>query len=258
MRITAGRRLRAPTRRSFPATGLHNETLPRSHEYDYRYPSANDPSGVSAMWRPSWWDGDVDSLGECGVGTQQRFRSTQNGNGIFWYSFAVGSVTRITLSSEHDLAPGSPQGDFLARELAAVNRSVTPWLVVSLHRMMYSLTGSEQAQQDGFRALLEDVFYRARVDLVMMGHVHSSQRTCAVYNYSCTPGAPVYIISGSAGAMLEPYPINDPQGLVKFYDGASCGFYVVSITNGTHIRLTWSRNSDGQVRDDAWIVKEGA
>lgn len=92
------------------------------------------------MWRPSWWDGDVDSLGECGVGTQQRFRSPRNGNGIFWYSFAVGSVTVVTLSSEHDLSPDSPQGEFLARELAAVNRSVTPWLIVSLHRMMYSLT----------------------------------------------------------------------------------------------------------------------
>jgi len=112
----------------------------RSHEYDYRFASPNDPSGVSSMWRPSWWDGDVDSLGECGVGTQQRFRSPRNGNGIFWYSFAVGSVTVVTLSSEHDLSPDSPQGEFLARELAAVNRSVTPWLIVSLHRMMYSLT----------------------------------------------------------------------------------------------------------------------
>ena len=227
----------------------------RSHEYDYRYPSPNDPSGASAAWKPSWWDGDVDSLGECGVGTQQRFRSPLNGNGIFWYSFAVGSATIITLSSEHDLAPGSPQGEFLARQLAAVNRSLTPWLVVSLHRMMYSLTGSEQPQQDGFRALLEDVFARARVDLVMMGHIHSSQRTCAVYNSTCTPGAPVYIISGSAGAMLEPYPLDDPRGLVQFYDGASCGSYVVSIANSTHMRLTWTRNSDGAVRDDAWLVK---
>ena len=139
-----------------------------NHEYDYDIASPNDPSGVSQMWRPKWWDGAVDSLGECGVGTQQRFRSPPNGNGIFWYSFATGSVTIVTLSSEHDLSPGSPQGDFLERTLASVDRSVTPWLVVSLHRMMYSLTGSEQAQQDGFRALLEDVFARAHVDLVMV------------------------------------------------------------------------------------------
>lgn len=68
----------------------------------------------------------------------------------------------------------------------------------------------------------------------------------------------MYLISGSSGAMLEPYPIHDPQQLVQFYDGASCGFYVVSIANATHMRLTWTRNSDGQVRDDAWVVKQGA
>lgn len=80
-----------------------------------------------------------------------------------------------------------------------------------------------------------------------MGHVHNSQRTCQVYNYSCTPGAPVYIISGSAGAMLEPYPIDDPHSIVEFYNGRSCGFYVVSIANASHLRLQWSRNNDSAV-----------
>ena len=207
------------------------------------------------MWKPSWWDGDVDSLGECGVGTVQRFRSPRGGNAIFWYAFSVGSLTLVTLSSEHDLSPGSPQGDFLERTLAAVNRSQTPWLVVSQHREMYSLTGAEQPQQDGYRALLEDVFRRHAVDLVMMGHIHQTSRTCPLYNYTCTPGAPVYLISGSAGAMLEPYPVNDPSRLVEFYNGASCGYYVISIANSTHMRLTWSRNNDTLVLDDAWLVK---
>jgi hypothetical protein len=135
-----------------------------------------------AMWRPAWWDGDVDSLGECGVGTDQRFRAPPNGNRIFWYWFATGSATVVMLSSEHDLSPDSPQGSWLALTLASVNRTLTPWVVVSFHRMVYSLTGSEQAQQDGFRALLEDVFYRARVDAVMMGHVHSSERTCTGFS----------------------------------------------------------------------------
>ena len=120
---------------------------------------------------------------------------------------------------------------------------------------MYSLTGSEQAQQDGYRAILEGVFARHQVDLVMNGHVHNSQRTCPLFNYTCTAGAPVYIISGSAGAMLENYPVSDPNGLVQFYNGDSCGFYTVAIANSTHARLTWTRNSDGQALDDAWIVK---
>jgi hypothetical protein len=207
------------------------------------------------MWRPSWWDGDVDSLGECGVGTDQRFRSPRNGNRIFWYALSTGSLTLITLSSEHDLSPSSPQGSWLALTLASVNRTLTPWLVVSFHRMVYSLTGSEQDQQDGFRALLEPVLYKYNVDLVMNGHLHSSQRTCALYNYTCDENGPVYIISGSSGAMLEPSSVNDPTNLVQFYNDRSCGFYVVAIANSTHARLTWTRNSDGEVMDDAWVVR---
>jgi acid phosphatase type 7 len=191
------------------------------------------------------------------VGTDQRFRAPATGNRIFWYAFASGAVTVVTLSSEHDLSPGSAQGAFLERTLSAVNRSLTPWVVVTAHREMYSLTGSEQAQQDGFRALLEPVFMRHGVDLVFNGHLHSSQRTCPTFNYTCQPAgtAPVYIISGSSGAMLEPSTLSDPNHLVQFYNDRSCGYYVVSVANATHARLQWSRNSDGAVLDDAWVVR---
>ena len=167
-----------------------------NHEYDYRYPSPRDPSGAGAMWRPSWWDGDVDSLGECGVGMAQRFRAplSLGSNGIFWYAFETGSVTVVTLSSEHDLSPNSSQGIFLERTLGGVDRARTPWLVVTQHRHMYHLSGAEAEQQRGYLDLLEPVFRRHHVDLVVMGHTHNTLRTCAVYNYTCTPGAPVYVI----------------------------------------------------------------
>jgi hypothetical protein len=41
-------------------------------------------------------------------------------------------VTQI--SSEHDITEGSEQYAWLAADLAAVNRSVTPWVVVTAHR----------------------------------------------------------------------------------------------------------------------------
>ena len=70
-----------------------------------------------------------------------------------------------------------------------------------------------------------------------------------------TPGAPVYLIVGSSGAMLEPYPLNDPNQLVAFYHADSCGLYYVDIANSTHMHLQWVQNSDAQVLDDAWLVK---
>lgn len=248
---------------SSPLFHLHFFTLlpptlfnPLSHEYDYHTPSPNDPSGVPAMWRPQWWDGDVDSRGECGVGTDQRFRGPLNGNRIFWYYFKTGSATIIMLSSEHDLSPDSPQGHFLEATLAAVNRSITPWVIVSQHRQMYSLTHSEQEQMDGFLALVEPTLNRYGVDIVMMGHLHSSQRTCPVFQYKCTAGAPIYLISGSSGAMLEPYPLDDPNGLVEFYHPNSTGLYYIAIENRTHASLKWVQNLDGAVLDDAWVVRE--
>ena len=229
-----------------------------NHEYDYRYPSPNDPSGVSGGVHrdmPSWFDGDVDSLGECGVGTERRFRAPANGNKIFWYAFSTGSVSVVMLSSEHSVAPGSPQRAFLEGALAAVDRTLTPWLVVTFHREVYSLTGAEQPLQDGYLAWMEDLFYKYKVDLVANGHIHQSQRTPPVYKYKVTEDAPVYIISGSAGAMLEPTAVNNKTGLVAWSGVGSCGFYVVDALNCTHMRLTWTRNNDSAVLDDAWVVR---
>ena len=129
-------------------------------------------------------------------------------------------------------------------------------LAESMRRRSYAVVRLPRDAADAVRALLEEVFMSNSVDLVLNGHIHSSQRTGALYNYSCVEDGPVYIISGSSGAMLEPDTIDDPTNLVRFYNGESCGFYVVSIANATHMRLTWTRNVDGAVLDDAWVVRQ--
>lgn len=47
-----------------------------------------------------------------------------------WYSFNTGNVHFLILDSERPTQHGSPQHSFAAADLAAVNRSVTPWIVV--------------------------------------------------------------------------------------------------------------------------------
>ena len=42
---------------------------------------------------------------------------------------AAAQVHFLELSSEVDFAPGSPQQNFIISDLAAVNRSLTPWIV---------------------------------------------------------------------------------------------------------------------------------
>ena len=61
-----------------------------------------------------------------------------NGNGIFWYKFVYANVLTIMLSSEHDLGEGSNQYNFLETALKAVDRKVTPWVILEFHRPMYN------------------------------------------------------------------------------------------------------------------------
>jgi acid phosphatase type 7 len=40
------------------------------------------------------------------------------------------------MSSEHDFAKNSTQYNWIQQDLASVNRSKTPWIVLTAHRMM--------------------------------------------------------------------------------------------------------------------------
>jgi len=59
-------------------------------------------------------------------------------NAIYWYDFNYGSVHTIMMSSEHNITVGSPQYTFLEDSLKNVDRSVTPWVIVEMHRPMYN------------------------------------------------------------------------------------------------------------------------
>ena len=65
-------------------------------------------------------------------------QSQSPGPDKFWYSFDQGGVHVIQLSSEHDWTPSSQQYEWLANDLGRVNRTETPWVVVTAHRMMYT------------------------------------------------------------------------------------------------------------------------
>ncbi len=158
-----------------PLPSLRAHTLLQNHEYEYAGGDGRkDPSGAGTQWSPSWWNGGDDSGGECGMPTSRRFRTPATGNGVFWYSFAVGSVHVAMLSSEHDPSPGAPMGDWLAEDLAAVDRAVTPWLVVGIHRPLYETENypGDFAVAAGLRKIMEPLLLAQKVDVVVAGHYH--------------------------------------------------------------------------------------
>lgn len=139
---------------------------PGNHEIDYNESYSVDPVPNSSFV-PSWWnDGFEASNGECGVPYSRRHAGPSTGNGLYWYSFSYGSVFVVQLSSEHELAIGSVQYNWLAAQLAAVNRSATPWVVVTLHRPIYTTQECEAGDYVvslHLRRHLDDLFYQNQV-----------------------------------------------------------------------------------------------
>jgi len=83
-----------------------------------------------------------------------------------------------------------------------VDRTKTPWVVVTGHRQLYSCAARNAYVADA----LEPLLFAHRVDVVVVGHIHVAQRTCPVLNSTCVSSpdahgylAPVHAIVGNAG-----------------------------------------------------------
>lgn len=183
-----------------------------NHEFDYvtssARPGGGDPSG-QPHFTPPWSNYADDSRGECGVPLSRRYHMPENGNGLFWYSFDHGPVHVAVVSCEHNFTAGSPMARWLDADLAAVDRSRTPWLLVAGHRPMYNSElnyTSDQTMALRLRAGLEPVMHRHGVDIYLAGHYHSVERTDAVFNGTVSPDGTRHFLIGSAGASLDDVP----------------------------------------------------
>lgn len=96
-----------------------------NHESDWTF-----APGTAAADR-SWWN-VTDSGGECDqvMSHLLPFGGAATANAP-WYGQSVGMVRLLSLSSEHDFSVGSPQWTWTQAQLQAVNRSVTPWVIVA-------------------------------------------------------------------------------------------------------------------------------
>jgi len=120
-----------------------------------------------------------------------------------WHSTKIGPVHAVFLSSEHDYKPDSPQSAFLEEDLAGVDRGVTPWVLVLLHRPLYCSTNDywdcTAAGPRYLRPALEPILLKHKVTAVVAGHVHNYERTAPMNNGSATPQGPVHVTVGNAG-----------------------------------------------------------
>jgi len=233
-----------------------------NHEFDYISGGQNDPSG-DPHFRPSWGNFGMDSGGECGVPTVNRFHmpsERSGGNGLFWHSYDFGSLHTIMLSSEHNCADGSAQKAWLAMDLAKVDRARTPWLVVELHRPMYNNEGywGDYNVAVNFQREFEDLLVHYDVDLVLAGHYHSYIRSNRIYKDRADNERGIYHFTiGSAGASLDTVGLYEKDWVERHdYD---FGFGRITIENSSVMHWEYIRNKDNDetpiVADEAWIVK---
>jgi len=255
------------------------------------------------VWSQSYYTGSA-SGGECGVPTVQRFRSPSNGSGkkgaasnregsgssgaleksgvdvasssVLWYSFDSGAVHVVTLSTEHDVTPGSLQHSWLESDLASVNREETPWIVLTAHRMLYTTQLCEDGDFDRsleLRAALEPLLLAYRVNLVLVGHQHSYERTCPIAsNATCASSASsafgtVHAVVGSAGASLESCGFSD---LLNSDNNNSTGSNIFDVAHANmwgyarmtadseSFRFQFISNIDGSVYDEVGLIKYDA
>ncbi|TWU79162.1 hypothetical protein ED733_008862 [Metarhizium rileyi] len=198
----------------------------------------------------------------------------------FWYSFEHGMAHIVMIDTETDFrkAPegiggstgddkgpfGAPhqQLDFLEADLASVDRTVTPWLIVAGHRPWYTTSGGETCRpcQKAFEPLL----YKYGVDLGVFGHVHNSQRFVPVHdgnpdpNGMSNPKAPMYIIAGGAGNIegLKPVGKNVSGNVFAYADDFS--FAKVLFKDRNHLQVDFVRSRTGEVVDTSVLYKEHA
>ena len=225
-----------------------------NHEQEHIVGGEKDPSHAPGNgFHPSWGNYGHDSGGECGVPVYNRFHMPENGNQPWWYSFEYGLVHFTVLSTEHDFTVGSRQHTWLVDDLKSVDRSRTPWLIVNIHRPMYS---SERYLLDytvstHIRRSLEPVFHEYRVDMAICGHYHSYERTCKVYKEKCIEDGTVHVIVGAAGFHLDSAGVW-PFDWSRHYE-AEFGYGRVTVANSTSLLWEYVRNRDKKVSDHVWL-----
>ncbi|XP_057549566.1 purple acid phosphatase 22-like [Amaranthus tricolor] len=174
-----------------------------------------------------------------------------------YYSFDVYGAHIIMLGSYTDHDVDSAQYTWLQNDLAKIDRSKTPWIIVLLHAPWYNSNTAHKGEGESMRRAMEDMLYNARVDVVFAGHVHAYERFTRVYNNQVDPCGPLYITIGDGGnreglaLMFE-----DPAPSISMYREPSFGHGRLRLVDGKKAHWSWHRNKDSNATtfaDEVWL-----
>ncbi|XAR62569.1 4-phytase [Bertholletia excelsa] len=212
-----------------------------------------------------------------------------------YYSFNAGGIHFIMLGGYVAYDKSSAQYGWLKRDLASVDRRVTPWIIATWHAPWYSTYKAHYREAECMRVSMEQLLYKYGVDLVFNGHIHAYERFNRVYNYTLDPCGPVYITVGDGGNREkmgiphadEPGNCPDPADTVDDFMGGFCAFNftsgpaagkfcwdrqpdysayressfghgILKVKNETHALWSWYRNQDmyDKTGDQIYIIRQ--
>ena len=231
----------------------------------------------------------TDSGGECGVMTQGLIPMPAPATTDKpWWSYDVGLVHFVGMSTEHNFTECSEQYAFLEEDLRSVDRTVTPWIIFNGHRAMYvssdfgypyvpaNISYSDGAVQQQLIENIEPLLYKYKVNAGFWGHNHVFQRQGALYNSTVVansetiqnadgddvalyaePQATVQLVLGNAGANFS-WNAVDPAPAWNEVTANFYGYSIVKAYNASY--LTWdtvdSQTATGDVVRDRVVITQ--
>jgi hypothetical protein len=216
-----------------------------SFEMRYRMPQFKEAEFGPITIPPKYHDDDL-KLPYC---CSSIFQSVYDYGNSF-YSFDTGSAHIIYLNPYSTTDPNSNQYKWLEEDLQTVDRKLTPWVIVVMHCPWYSSNVDHYGEKQTvlMRGDMEPLFYKYRVNIAFMGHVHAYERTHPVFQNKTDNYGTVYITVGDGGN-LEGHArlYYDKPVWSAFRNGTDYGFGTLKLLNPNKLQWKWFRNQDKEM-----------
>jgi acid phosphatase type 7 len=180
--------------------------------------------------------------------------------GNAFYAYQHGLATIVVLSSYSDARVGSVQYRWLEDTLAAVDRTITPWIIVTFHSPLYTtfLGHYQESEEVRMKLAMEPLLVQYHVNLVVSGHDHAYMRTVPMAYDKADADGPVYLILGTGGNREQKSRFRNikPEPWVAVRTHTDFGYGWMHIANATHAHFHWIRDEIEQygVRDEVWFT----
>ncbi|KZO93124.1 acid phosphatase AphA [Calocera viscosa TUFC12733] len=163
------------------------------------------------------------------------------------------------------------QIQWLKKDLASIDRSVTPWVFAMSHRPMYSTETS--SYQTHMRAAFEQLFIDYNVDAYFSGHIHWYERLwplgvnstidmSGVVNnntYKLVEGRKslVHLINGMAGNIESHSTLGTEKvlNITAVLDFEHYGYSKLTVHNETTATWDYIKGDDGSIGDSLTLIK---